>query len=884
MQSVIQSLAAPLLHRRGDPLLPADGVGGKAHNLARLVDAGAAMPPWIALPAATFDRLVGELGPWPATAEEAVQRQAAVRALPLPEPLRAGVQAALRGAGLEDRLLAVRSSGVGEDASERSFAGQFDSVLGVRGEEIWDAIRQVWASAFNPHALHYGGGGVRMGVVIQAMVDPAVSGVAFGADPVTGERDVAVISAVYGLGEGLVSGALDADTFRVGSDEGGTAAIERTTAHKTRAVRLAPDGGTRTESVPPELQDRPALSDAEAREIAAFVRRLGERFGPPQDVEWAREAGADGRLLILQTRPITTLPAAPSAGERRVWDNSNIVESYAGITAPLTFSFARGVYEQVYRQFCTLVGVDGETLDRNRHVFANMLGLVRGRVYYNLLNWYRVLALLPGFALNRDFMERMMGVREKLEHAPISQPTSDRGRDALRVLRMVGRLMQESRGLRAAVPAFHAHVDAILAPLADEDFTTWPADRLAELYRRLEEELLRRWQTPIVNDFFAMIWFGLLGRLVEGWLPDEPPTFINDLLVHEGGIISTEPVRRVAEMAQLVRSTPAVAEHFAEEPDDERLWQQLAENPACSAFSREIQTYLSRFGDRCMNELKLETRTLRDDPGLLLQTIRGYLEAGVGSADSAPDAQVRPAAEQRVREHLGAVRRRVFALVLAQARARVRDRENLRFERTRVFGLVRRIVLGLGHHLDRAGLLDEPRDIFFLTIEEVLGHVDGTASTSELGGLVALRRAEWERYAREPAPPDRFESIGPVGLGHWIVPPSTAEGDGTTLQGLGCCPGVIRAPVRIVRDPRDARDLGGHILVAERTDPGWTLLFPAAVGLLVERGSLLSHSAIVAREVGLPCVVAVRGLLTTLRDGERVEMDGTTGTIRRLDA
>jgi pyruvate,water dikinase len=152
-----------------------------------------------------------------------------------------------------------------------------------------------------------------------------------------------------------------------------------------------------------------------------------------------------------------------------------------------------------------------------------------------------------------------------------------------------------------------------------------------------------------------------------------------------------------------------------------------------------------------------------------------------------------------------------------------------------------------------------------------------------LRGLVALRRAEWDGYTRASAPPERFTSIGPPELGRWEVADiAGAQPDGEALQGLGCCPGIVRAPVRVVRDPREAGDLSGRILVAERTDPGWTLLFPAASGLLVQRGSLLSHSAIVAREVGLACIVAIPGLLETLRDGETVEMDGTTGRVRRI--
>src|SRR5262249_44893873 len=152
-----------------------------------------------------------------------------------------------------------------------------------------------------------------------------------------------------------------------------------------------------------------------------------------------------------------------------------------------------------------------------------------------------------------------------------------------------------------------------------------------------------------------------------------------------------------------------------------------------------------------------------------------------------------------------------------------------------------------------------------------LGLLDGSGASGDARGLVALRRRDYEAYAREAPPPERFSTRGPLQLAK-IPSAARVEAAPGDLQGLGCCGGVVRARVRVVRDPREAGELQGRILVAERTDPGWTLLFPAAQGLLVERGSLLSHSAIVARELGLPCVVSIPGLMGSLREGEEVEM------------
>ena len=398
------------------PPPPAAEIGGKAFNLARLDALGERVPSWIAIGIGAAERFAAD------DVDGA-----------FPDALRHEVQAALAEARLDHGLLAVRSSASVEDAATASFAGQFDSVLGVTaaGTDLWEAIQQVWTSAGNTRATAYQqqqagreAEPVRMGVVIQRMIDSVVSGVAFSADPVTLDPDIALVSAVYGIGEGLVSGEFNADTYRVQFQEGRPSALVAEIDCKENAFHLRPEGGLAISEVPAPLQNRPALTDEEAKTIAATARRLANRLGAPQDVEWALadEEGEPRRLFILQTRPITTLSSPvrtePPIGERRLWDNSNIIESYAGVTTPLTFSFARSVYEDVYLQFSRLMGVNEDVLTQQRHVFANMLGLIRGRVYYNLLNWYRALSLLPGYSLNRAFMERMMGVREKLDDPP----------------------------------------------------------------------------------------------------------------------------------------------------------------------------------------------------------------------------------------------------------------------------------------------------------------------------------------------------------------------------------------------------------------------------------------------------------------------------------
>jgi pyruvate,water dikinase len=538
-----------------------------------------------------------------------------------------------------------------------------------------------------------------------------------------------------------------------------------------------------------------------------------------------------------------------------------------------------------------MMGVPNSVVAAHEETFQNMLGLVRGRLYYNLLNWYRVLAMLPGYRVNRRFMEQMMGVKEPLPDALSGEieASTRRGRvlDALYLGRTMIGLVVNHLVLNARVDAFYARLNrALVSPLPPlEDRRI---DELVAHYRDLRSRLLLRWDAPLVNDFFAMIFYGLLRHLVTRWCGDPDGTLQNDLIGGEGGIVSAEPAVRMQSLARLAA---------ADAPLTERLTRGTVEEIAAALeahqeFASQYRAYLAKFGDRTVNELKLESATLHDDPlplfravGALAQQHAASHRAGQAAATPSAADRLRIASKRRVSDALARhpLRRFVFAWVLRHAQRRVRDRENLRLERTRLFGRVRRIFLEIGRRLHALELLDDPRDIFYLEVDEVLAFNDGRATTTDLRALTTLRQAQYREYAAGSPPDDRFETRGPVYHGHGFRRAAAVVATpGEQHKGLGCCPGIVRGPVRIVTDP-NAVDLAERmILVAEHTDPGWIMVFPCARAILVERGSLLSHAAIVARELGIPAVVSLPGLTRWLKDGDWVEMDGSTGVVRRI--
>jgi len=869
-------------------------LGGKASSLRALTDAGVPIPSWFAVsPSACRDSL-------PAAQREALKRgdlpAADLEDLAPARAVREALANAMSDtfADGDDLLLAVRSSAPEEDTAEHSFAGQLESFLFVPPSAVPTRVADVWRSAFRASVREYrraqglDGPPPLPAVVVQRMVTPSRAGVAFSADPSTGRRGRCVVAAVQGVGTTLVDGTEDGDTFHV--DREGRV-VDRTIRRQHTAHRLDRDAasGLRETTLIKENGEAPALSDDEAAEVAALARRVDRHFGRPQDIEWA---WADGTLYLLQARPITELAGRPDPdAPLRVWDNSNIAESYSGVTTPLTFTFARKAYEAVYQSFLRVMRVPEATIDAHADTFRTMIGLIRGRIYYNLLSWYEVLALLPGFRFNRAFMEDMMGVSERLpddllpdrEGASIGEQIAD----ALRLVWSALHLILYHFRIDDRIDRFYDLLDRTLDP-PSPGLERMRLDELADYYRTLEEELLARWDVPIANDFFTMIFFGLSKRAVERWGGPAADRH-NHLLTGHGAVVSTEPARRMREMAEAVTGDSALIDTLLTGSRQE-IDAALDDRPALRA---QYEEYLDRFSDRCLNELKLESPTLRDEPLSLWRSV-GALARRLRTEDlPAPGTT-----EQRMRDEAEAIldetlsgkplRRWLTSWTLRHARERIAARENLRFERTRAFGVARRIFLEMGRRLTANDHLDAPRDVFYLEREELLGVIDGTASTTDLRTLVETRRAEFDAYRAAPAPPDRFRTRGAVHA-YDLMPEPTADREedegagGEAWSGIGCSPGTVRGPVRVVTDPRSATLDPDEILVADRTDPGWVTLFATATGLIVEHGSLLSHAAIVSREMGLPSVVSVPGIMDALEDGDVVEIDGQSGTIRRVD-
>lgn len=739
---------------------------------------------------------------------------------------------------------AVRSSALAEDRADASFAGQYDSFLSVKKEDVIEYIAKVRSSYLSARSAVYkelldgnnatGSKTLEAPVIVQVMVEASYAGVAFSSHPLY--QGQPVLSMTTGLADRLVSGEIDGQTIIAARD------------------------------LPPEFKSVWYRKILHAIKLISENSVMAENSGKTGavDIEWCLDRR--GRLFIVQVRPITVKPLPIT-----VFDASNIQESYPGKTSPLTFAFAQEAYREVYKSFALFMGVPAKKVETSK-IFETMLGYYQGKIYYNLASWYELVSMLPFYRTNKSFMEAMMGLKAPLaeELAPSKKVSVS---ERLNSLYCLGKMLVAYLTLDAAVCDFEKRLEAAVS-LDREKIKQMDLVELRNIYLALEENLLRHWQTPVVNDFYTMIFSGICTKLFERHnLLD----FLPGYLKADIPVVSSEPPRLLSELALSIKNRDEFCrlvklEHFADAiallKQEELAWQ-------------KYKDYLRRFGDRNLSELKLETPNQEDCPAVLLGTVAALCRkplTEVGKNQIAAET-----IEKRAPFLLKAIANRTAVLIAR--------RENLRFARTRVFGLVRLIFNCAGERLYQANLIDKADDVFYLKRDDIFAAANGT-NLSSLRCLIKARKEEWLAYPEQS--PLRVSFVGLVQANQTIDADSPEQKMAASDCSAPSCPdrqyigkaassGIFRGRVRVIRDPHQEKLEAGEVLVAERTDPGWIMHFSLAGALVVSHGSILSHTAIVAREMKIPCVVALAGAEELLKNGDLVEVNGFAGTVKVLE-
>ncbi|MFH9610959.1 rifamycin-inactivating phosphotransferase [Streptomyces sp. NPDC017448] len=788
-----------------------------------------------------------------------------IEEIPVPGDIAAAITGALTRFG-ERSAYAVRSSATAEDLPTASFAGQQDTYLNVVGPEaVLRHVSRCWASLFTERAVVYRRRNgidhrtVHMAVVVQRMVFPQASGILFTADPVTGDRKAATVDAGFGLGEALVSGLVNPDVFTVRDGR----VVARTIATKDRAVHPLPAGGTRDTAVDARQRDQPALTDEQAVRLVGIGRRIEAHFGTPQDIEWCL---VDDDVRIVQSRPITTLFPVPVRGsddeENRVYVSVGHGQMMTDAMKPLGCSMW---------QLTAMVPMH----EAGGRLFVDVTGrLASPATRDDLLD-----ALGKGDPLVRDALETVLNRGDFVPTLPAPAPAAPPPAPDTRAApatpiptdpAIVTGLIERSR---ASVAALEREIRTKSGP-ALFDFLL---EAFEEHKRVLGDPLSMQ---AIMAGMDATWW--LNEKLLE-WLGEKNAA--DTLTLSAPDNITSEMGLALLDVADAVRPWPAVVDFLREARHAESagFWDDLAKVEGGTEARAAIETYLDRYGMRCVGEIDITRPRWSEHPTALvpaiLDNVRNF---GPGAAERRFEEGLRKAREkeQEVLTRLRALpdgerKAEEVRRMIERVRTFIGYREYPKYGIVCRYFAYKRALLAEAERLVRAGALARREDAFYLTFQEFRE----AARTNRVDERLLRQRREAFLSYRALTPPRVLTSDGEALSGAYRRD-DVPEG---ALTGLPVSAGTVEGRARVVLDLADADLEAGDILVTPFTDPSWSPLFVGIAGLVAEVGGLMTHGAVIAREYGLPAVVGVAGATRLIRDGQRVRLHGTDGYVEILD-
>ncbi len=879
-------------------------VGGKATNLGELTRGGFPVPEGFCVTTNAYALITDGIGLEPILDELAVTRsddttrlqgyaavvRASLLATTIPnnivEAITRAYQLLEKGNKEESVAVAVRSSATAEDLPFASFAGQQDTYLNIAGiDALLDAVRRCWSSLWTDRAVSYRASNgidprsVRLAVVVQRLVEARVAGVLFTANPLTGRRRQAVIDASPGLGEAVVSGAVNPDHFVVNTTTGEI--VERRPGDKRIAIQATPGGGTERVELAAQSSEA-CLSDDQVRALAALGARVEGYYGAPQDTEWAIDDS--GKLWLTQARPITTLYPLPTGAP----DTDDILRVYFSINV------AQGVFQpftpmgiQVFRLVTSSVGTFIGKPPEDPLMGVVLLAEAAQRLFIDA-------APILRSTLGRELMGRALQFMEARSVPIFKQIAADPRLTPIAVSRrvvfstMFGLIMRMRAPLYviqalfrpAAARARIKRLEVRLLTQSEIPTNVSSADRLAKLERLFLGNPPRVLSSILPVMLTGIGAFALAGKLLDGLTQDsERQTVLRGLPYN----VTTEMDLALWALAQQIYADQGAAE-VLQNTSPELLAQDYRNGALPSTLQKGLANFLAIYGHRSIAEIDLGLPRWSEDPTHIIGALANYLQ--LRNPELAPDVQFRRGAKEaeamvveltRRAAHKGRLRGLLVGFCLRRTRDLYGLRETPKYYLVKLMARGRGLLWPVGEELAKAGHLEEAQDIFFITLPEARAALAG----ADMRSVVRERRANYQYELHRRHVPRLLLSDGTEPSAEPQATQATqATGSAeSTLSGTPASAGVVTAKARVILDPTGARLEPGEILVAPSTDPGWTPLFLTAAGLVMEMGGAMSHGSVVAREYGIPAVVGVPGATERISTGLQITVDGSAGTV-----
>jgi pyruvate,water dikinase len=842
----MQAFVVPLAAKQS---LSVREVGCKAARLADMLRLGLRVPEGCVIKAAAFDQFcaANAIGGMDVPTGRLA---ACIRAGSVPAALLDELAQCLDSLACD--AFAVRSSAVAEDGKTFSMAGQFDTYLNVAKEDVPEKVKACWAGMFGENVTAYAmkkrvQNANRMGVIIQRQITARYAGVLFTLDPVTRSADHFVVEWVEGLGEQLVSGAVTPERI-----------------YLNRRSPLVP------KNLPEELRDS-------LERLVAHCVLLERHCNYPLDVEWASDASG---LFLLQARPIT----AVTTTEAVAWTNVNMCENFPNPLTPFAWSIVDEFYRCYMYNLTHMLGINDPDLRRQCSGINKLTGVQGGRVYYNIKSWYELVSTyVPSLSLTfRRYLDHYIGQRVPVDldqdHGDVIGRKHTAG--PIRQVSFWSRLVFYLSCARHCLNRFERMFLRFRRDLRQPPYEALSATALMNKLDALFEDFAARyWYHQCIADLSVLLFPGMLESLVTRWVPKTVgvPDQVSAQLLQHIGIKSTHSAEMIWQMA-LAIGEQKVLQGLLESSRYAEL-----ENALPARLEELLKEFMERYGSRCYYESMIVSPTFEERHDLFWELVKQYQCAEQPrDADSVDTRDSFVNSEKRVLRELPFVRRQVLALALSLARRAIALREQGRMVQSLLFGEIRKLVLCLGRKLVDLGHLRTVDDVFYLHLSELRDLCRGKFLMPETIPRVIAVRREAVVACAELEPPEFFVlDEGMYFKGRVLA--STAL-DQTRLQGVSASAGQVKGMAKVILDPAsDERLEPGDILVTRSTDPGWTPLFMIAGGLVLERGGMLSHAAIVAREFGIPAVVGVEGATKRILGGEYLSVDGDRGEVVILD-